>query len=411
MPSIFPVLYLAVALSSACHAFSSWRRPLHTISSPLHSRTASRVGRLSALFVSQLDRILPIEEQVNGDDNGPQLLQEFMEQKRLREALRRCKIFEGVSPVELEGLVQSCTTLSTSVDDGSNGVLFRQGDKGDAMYIVQSGKIEIAQSKNQQKDVVLATVEPGGLFGELALFFDEARAASARVAGGVNEVRLWKLSKADYMALVTRNTNIQAAAVRTVGRDPTYSRYLERRELMEMMKSQCPIFRGFDKTDLQQCADSMEQVIFRDKEVIIQQGDKGDAMYFVKSGRVICSLGGTGKVLSEIGTGGYFGELALLFDKPRAATVQAFGQNVVLWKLSADKFSAAVQEYPLAEKTLELLQDQYQTKSIFSTLSKSSIGEVTDVIRAASRPKKKNVSTHSVISTMYASMLLSAMYV
>lgn len=411
MSSIIPVLYLAALLSTACQAFSSWSRPLPTRSFSLRPFTEEKFGRQTALLVSQLDRALPIENQVIGENNGPQLLQEFIDQKKLREALRQCRIFEGVSTVELEGLVQSCTTLSLSVDDDSNGVVFRQGDKGDAMYMVQSGTIEIVRSTTHQEEVVLATVEPGGLFGELALFFDEPRAASARVARGDDEVRLWRLSQADYVALVTRNTNIQMTAVRTVEQDPNYSNYLERRELVDMMKSQCPIFRGFDKTDLQRCAESMEQVAFQDKDVIIQQGDQGEAMYFVKSGRVICSLGGTGKVLSEIGAGGYFGELALLFDKPRAATVQAFGKDVVLWKLSADKFAAAVQEYPLADKTLELLREQYQTKTIFSTLSKSTVGEVTDVIRAASRPKKKNVSTHSVISTMYASMLVSTMYV
>ncbi len=56
--------------------------------------------------------------------------------------------------------------------------IFRQGDPGNAAYVVQSGEIEIWVSENGEKRV-LGTVSAGGIFGEMALIDNSARMASA----------------------------------------------------------------------------------------------------------------------------------------------------------------------------------------------------------------------------------------
>src|SRR5207237_6559833 len=67
---------------------------------------------------------------------------------------------------------------------------------------------------------------------------------------------------------------------------------------------------------------------FPDKAVIIKQGDAANGMYFVESGKVKVirkDEKGKEKELTTISKGGYFGELALLTNKPRAATIIADG--------------------------------------------------------------------------------------
>lgn len=56
--------------------------------------------------------------------------------------------------------------------------IFRQGDPGNAAYVVQKGKIEIWTTENDQKKV-LGTVGAGGIFGEMALIDNSERMASA----------------------------------------------------------------------------------------------------------------------------------------------------------------------------------------------------------------------------------------
>ncbi len=59
-------------------------------------------------------------------------------------------------------------------------VIFREGKPGSAAYVVQEGRVEIYKTINGDEEVVLGTVEAGGLFGELALVDNQPRMASAR---------------------------------------------------------------------------------------------------------------------------------------------------------------------------------------------------------------------------------------
>ena len=67
------------------------------------------------------------------------------------------------------------------IDDGD--YLFREGDAGDAAYVVASGGIEIVGRLPDGQEVVRARLGPGALFGELAMFAGGRRAASARALG------------------------------------------------------------------------------------------------------------------------------------------------------------------------------------------------------------------------------------
>jgi len=59
-------------------------------------------------------------------------------------------------------------------------VIFREGKPGNAAYVVQEGKVEVFKTINGDEEVVLGTIEAGGLFGELALVDNKPRMASAR---------------------------------------------------------------------------------------------------------------------------------------------------------------------------------------------------------------------------------------
>ncbi|HAY48583.1 MULTISPECIES: cyclic nucleotide-binding domain-containing protein [Thalassospira] len=59
-------------------------------------------------------------------------------------------------------------------------VIFREGKPGNAAYVVQEGKVEVFKTLNGDEEVILGTIEAGGLFGELALVDNKPRMASAR---------------------------------------------------------------------------------------------------------------------------------------------------------------------------------------------------------------------------------------
>ena len=80
-------------------------------------------------------------------------------------------------------------------------------------------------------------------------------------------------------------------------------------------------------------ADSMAEEKYSDGQVICTQGDSGDYFYIVKDGTAVCTQKdstGADKEVARLQSGNYFGEIALLTDKPRQATVKAEGSLKVL---------------------------------------------------------------------------------
>jgi hypothetical protein len=101
----------------------------------------------------------------------------------------------------------------------------------------------------------------------------------------------------------------------------------------------CPIFRPMSLAQLEQLAAGTTETTFPDGAVIIRQGDPGDAFYLVTEGRV--EVRQDGALLGTLGPGGSFGELALLRDVPRTATVTAVGE-VSCYRVEGTTFVSAV---------------------------------------------------------------------
>jgi MFS family permease len=114
-----------------------------------------------------------------------------------------------------------------------------------------------------------------------------------------------------------------------------------------------PIFSPLPGTSLEHLAGRLVPLRLDPGEIIVREGDAGDRFYIVAEGTVEVSEGGF--PLSEIGAGGYFGEIALVRDVPRTATVTS-KTPVVLYALDREDFLAAVTNHaPSAEAAEEVV--------------------------------------------------------
>lgn len=103
-----------------------------------------------------------------------------------------------------------------------------------------------------------------------------------------------------------------------------------------------PIFAPLGGATLEHLSGRLIPLAVEPGTEIVRQGDAGDRFYVIAEGEVEVSA--DGRELSVHGAGGYFGEIALLRDLPRTATVTA-RTRVVLYALERDDFLAAVTEY------------------------------------------------------------------
>jgi MFS family permease len=114
-----------------------------------------------------------------------------------------------------------------------------------------------------------------------------------------------------------------------------------------------PIFAPMPGASLEHLAGRLVPLRLDPGTMIVREGDTGDRFYIVAEGAVEISEGG--KPISELDAGGYFGEIALLRDVPRTATVTA-KTPVVLYALDREDFLAAVTSHaPSAEAAEEVV--------------------------------------------------------
>ncbi len=89
----------------------------------------------------------------------------------------------------------------------ANYVLFKEGDEGDALYIIKNGQVEIYKEPKEEGDLPksLASIPDKGFFGEMALISDVPRNASAKA---MTDCEVFILSKDDFKKLLDTNTQL-----------------------------------------------------------------------------------------------------------------------------------------------------------------------------------------------------------
>jgi len=87
------------------------------------------------------------------------------------------------------------------------------------------------------------------------------------------------------------------------------------------MLKRVPLFAGLDNKELQQIATSMRERRFRAGDTVTQEGAGGVGFFVVQEGEADVKVGGESK--GSVGPGDYFGEIALINESPRTATLTA----------------------------------------------------------------------------------------
>ncbi|MBA4370737.1 MAG: hypothetical protein C0418_04070 [Coriobacteriaceae bacterium] len=121
----------------------------------------------------------------------------------------------------------------------------------------------------------------------------------------------------------------------------------------EVFLAKVPIFSACTTTEIQAIASVTQEHTFEPGQIIVTQGTPGQAFYLILSGRV--EILRDNQSLGAFGPGDFFGEMSLLDQAPRSATIRSIEHTACLM-LSSWDFKALLEKYPsIAVKLLEVI--------------------------------------------------------
>lgn len=192
--------------------------------------------------------------------------------------------------------------------------------------MVREGHIEVSQADGTGPARVVNSLDRGDYFGEMALLSDAPRNATCRAT---MRTELLSLRRADFRRLLGSDLAWQARM------DDALARVALLRGI--------PVFAQLDVHQLGLIAAKLRSAHYREGEVILREGEPGDAFFIIRGGRVaITTVAGDVETwVDERGPGEYVGEIALLQHGPRTATARAL-TDLDVWVLEAADFDREV---------------------------------------------------------------------
>lgn len=211
--------------------------------------------------------------------------------ERLNKSVAKNFLFSNLDEDSLHSVLNALQEKKVSAKQ----TIITQGDEGDFFYIVESGIVEFYRDGEQ-----VSSSTAGSSFGELALMYNAPRAATVVAA---TDCVLWALDRVTFKKILLHKTACK-------------------RSMYEEFLKSVPILKVLSPYELSKLSDALHSKTFESGQVVIKEGDVGDEFYLVESGTATISKQTQG-VVNQISKGDYFGEVALLNDLPRQATVTA----------------------------------------------------------------------------------------
>jgi cAMP-dependent protein kinase regulator len=142
------------------------------------------------------------------------------------------------------------------------------------------------------------------------------------------------------------------------------------------------MFKALNREEMDIVIGAMAERCFKNGEVVIMQGEAGAVLYVVEEGQLACHKLFDGdsepKYLKTFEPGDAFGELALLYNAPRAATITA-KSDVVLWELDRDTFNHIVKD--VAQRKREKYDNFLSSVKIFHSVDNYERAKMADTIK------------------------------
>ena len=255
-------------------------------------------------------------------------------------------------------------------DEGT--VVFNQNDYTNSFYSIVEGSVTV-ELLDQKGKPVRFELKKGDFFGELGLLSGRRRTATIRA--GLRTLLLETPRRSMLKML---------ASVESVRK--TLDSVMMKRAVRQYLSQTMP------ESEVDYLVESASLKRYSRDDILFSEGDKADGLYMIRRGSVTVSRQIAGKeiVLAYVAAGNYVGEMALLSDAPRSATVRAAVPTEVIM-LDAKRFTEVMASHSTIQarmgalsmeriKMNQAMEAKSDSGNLISFLMKQGLGEATDVL-------------------------------
>jgi CRP-like cAMP-binding protein len=218
----------------------------------------------------------------------------------------------------------------------------REGDKGDSIFIIAEGSVKVTRKGPEGQEIYLADLGPGDFFGEFGYFANSIRQATVKTE---TKTQLLEMSREDMDKVAEEFPRVKEVMLKF---------YKDR--VLDNMLAMSPLFQQIGQRERLKLIEKFELREIEPGEVIVKEGDMGESMYLIKSGRVevttVNPIDKSRTVLAQLESGEFFGEVSLVKQRPRTASVAAL-TPVEIMEITRDAFEEIANERPEMKQILE----------------------------------------------------------
>jgi CRP-like cAMP-binding protein/Pyruvate/2-oxoacid:ferredoxin oxidoreductase delta subunit len=283
----------------------------------------------------------------------------------------RVPLFAAINPLLFRELILGSNVLAPQ----SGEVIFRKNDYTNSFFAILDGSVQIDTGEEGVDDGTARqiTLRAGEFFGEMSLLSGRRRSGTARAGAGCVLV---EAPRREILKLI----NSDEAVKRVI------DEYFVVRALQSSFAPQA------GAAELRDVVRGARLHRFRAEQTLFVDGDPADCLHLIRSGSVSVArnIGGREVVISYVAAGNYVGEMGLLGDTRRSATVRATVPTETI-SIDAQAFNLLLSRNPVLREQVQAtmrqrlaenqrMQDQPQAGDLISFLMSQGLGEATDVL-------------------------------
>ena len=235
---------------------------------------------------------------------------------KIKEILGKSFMFDSLDENALNVIISAMNVRNFKAGE----TVIKQGDNGEELYIVSEGILKCYKSFEGEKEVFLRNYESGQVFGELSLFYNTPRAASIYAD---TESICFSLDRATFSMIVKRSA-------------------IEKKTRIDETLKNMDILKGLSDNDISKVNDCLQMEKYQKDDYIVKEGEDGDKLYFIQEGSAVAlksDIANGEKIVYEFNKNDYFGEIAIIENCKRKASIKVVSNNLTALSITRAGFN------------------------------------------------------------------------